>query len=748
MRRAGPSRVQNIRSQLHVLRVRELQLVLADLNLPRSGRKQDLIERIATALEQFEAKATENASNQATAAFYTDQLNNGLRSVNAQMQGSWSNGHNRAPVSTNVTPPPTTPSPTNAYAPYPPTARGVMRPHHPAAYGQLPSAANYRMPQHPPPHVAPPIPVGAMAAVEVLRPSTPDALQGARCFCGIGSTLSGKVVTCLHCGLRVHARCHQLVTATTDEWYCEACRAELFDPFLIVSKTILPATFVRFNKSQAPFRIEYVVSDKDLNELYSKREQKPGAMTPGCRELQLRCFAVKEELATGTSWPTTSQISVNGFNLQITQRAPPGQSNPSKVLRELPTNVFPFSRVGRNVIEIRTIENPTIFAFTVQIVEFRDVNELVEEVKAASANITYDEARENVIKSFGGGDDDDEDAIIATCTMLSVRCPLGLCVITLPARGLHCKHLQCFDLKTFLQFNKKARSRAYRCTVCHNFIRATDLRIDPYFKQVLAEVEGEEELEEVEISPDASWKRRVTEDAVQPPPQKKVKQEVVEADTTTSAAATSNGQSSNGNLNDVAPGTSAFAPVEIDLSLSSDEDEGEDDEAGAGTNSATAAPSGDNDLQPASQSSNGTLSDDEVAILTVDNDIWETAPQAGTTQILNGLGPNPGMMPFPLDETIYPTFPAGNTVDLASNVYPMYNLPSVPATTNPYVWDGNDSTSAPTAVSTTGGRNESEVALAGAMASLSQNNTSSRPAASKPPTLSSFDVIDLLSDDE
>lgn len=252
------------------------------------------------------------------------------------------------------------------------------------------------------------------------------------------------------------------------EWYCEKCRAEVFDPFYTVNRTVYEPAFVRFARSASALRIEYVLLDKDLNELYARRDPNPVAMTPGSLELQLRCFALKDDLAAGHCWPATTQLYVNSFGVPLTQRSPPGSANPSKVLRELPANIFQYSRVGRNVIELRTTDNPSLFAFSIQVVEIRNVNDLVTEIIDASKNITYEAAKQEVIKSFGGDDDDDDDGIVATCTMLSIRCPLGLCVINLPARGLHCKHLQCFDLKTFLLFSRKARSKAWRCTVCHN----------------------------------------------------------------------------------------------------------------------------------------------------------------------------------------------------------------------------------------------------------------------------------------
>lgn len=255
------------------------------------------------------------------------------------------------------------------------------------------------------------------------------------------------------------------------EWYCERCRAEIFDPFYTVKRTVLEPTFVRFMRSSSVLRLEYTIHDRDLNELYARRDPNPGAMTAGSLELQLRCFALKDELSAGHCWPATTQLYVNSFGVPLTQRAPPGSANPSKVLRELPANIYQYSRVGRNVIEIRTADNPALFAFEIQVVEIRNVNTLIEEVKEASKNITYESAKQQVIASFGGtadDDDDDDDGIEATCTMMSIRCPLGLCVIDLPARGRNCKHLQCFDLKTFLVFNRKARSKAWRCTVCHN----------------------------------------------------------------------------------------------------------------------------------------------------------------------------------------------------------------------------------------------------------------------------------------
>ncbi|POM61487.1 SUMO ligase [Phytophthora palmivora] len=525
------------------------------------------------------------------------------------------------------------------------------------------------------------------------------------------------------------------------EWYCEMCRAKSYDPFYRVQKTVLDPNFVRFAKPASSFRIEYYITDNDLNNMYAKRDPKPGSMTPGSLELQLRCFALKEDLGTGHCWPASTQLSVNGFGVPITQRAPPGHANPSKVLRELPANVFQYSRIGRNVVDIRTTENPSVFGFMVQIVEVRNINDLVDEVKEASKNLTYESAKQEVIKSFGS---EDEDDVVATVTMLSVRCPLGLCVINLPARGLHCKHLQCFDLKTFMLFSKKARSKAWRCTVCHQFIKASDLRIDPYLKKLLAEVEGEDELEEVEIFPDGSWKRRVEEELVPEPPAKKVKAEQVDA-----AVPSTNSTSTAvvvASASDGTPGSSAAAPVEIDL-LSSDD---EDDNTTTTTASSAVAASADAPI----------LLDDDIDILTVTSDAWDT-PSASAAASSTTNSTNDGncgeYFPFPLDENLFPSngTATSNSGNSSSWMY------SAPANTivNSMPPPASAVASAPITVSPPQDvLNQAESNLASSMASLSRNHNVNNPfdqrqrrqarAPPKPTTMpNDMDIICILDSD-
>ena len=57
-----------------------------------------------------------------------------------------------------------------------------------------------------------------------------------------------------------------------------------------------------------------------------------------------------------------------------------------------------------------------------------------------------------------------EDGVEQTAIKVSLKCPITFRRIMLPARGHECKHIQCFDLESYLQLNTERGS--WRCPVC------------------------------------------------------------------------------------------------------------------------------------------------------------------------------------------------------------------------------------------------------------------------------------------
>lgn len=58
----------------------------------------------------------------------------------------------------------------------------------------------------------------------------------------------------------------------------------------------------------------------------------------------------------------------------------------------------------------------------------------------------------------------DADGVEQTSVKISLKCQITFRRITLPARGSECRHIQCFDLESYLQLN--AERGMWKCPVC------------------------------------------------------------------------------------------------------------------------------------------------------------------------------------------------------------------------------------------------------------------------------------------
>lgn len=95
----------------------------------------------------------------------------------------------------------------------------------------------------------------------------------------------------------------------------------------------------------------------------------------------------------------------------------------------------------------------------------------------------------------------DSDFLIETTTLkVALLCPLMKCRIHFPARGRQCKHVQCFDLESYLLMNEK--KPGWLCPVCDGPAPYESLIIDGLFKSIL---EKEKTTEEIEFTPDGEW---------------------------------------------------------------------------------------------------------------------------------------------------------------------------------------------------------------------------------------------------
>lgn len=70
-----------------------------------------------------------------------------------------------------------------------------------------------------------------------------------------------------------------------------------------------------------------------------------------------------------------------------------------------------------------------------------------------------------------------EDAeIVATSSIMSLKCPLSTLRIEVPCRSSVCSHNQCFDASSFLQLQEQAPT--WTCPVCNKAAAYEHLQVD------------------------------------------------------------------------------------------------------------------------------------------------------------------------------------------------------------------------------------------------------------------------------
>jgi hypothetical protein len=135
------------------------------------------------------------------------------------------------------------------------------------------------------------------------------------------------------------------------------------------------------------------------------------------------------------------------------------------------------------------------FCIMVQLGYFTSLSDMRERVINQSSN-DPSASRKKMMQSFQNSDD-----IACMEDELSLRCKISMARIRTPAKGLNCRHLQCFDLDTFLEFAR--RHSNWLCPNCDQPLCASDLRVDALFKQALVSVSPE--ADRCRVLPDGTF---------------------------------------------------------------------------------------------------------------------------------------------------------------------------------------------------------------------------------------------------
>lgn len=197
---------------------------------------------------------------------------------------------------------------------------------------------------------------------------------------------------------------------------------------------------------------------------------------------------------THIAFPYQTAMSINGKPYTESLRGlknKPGTTRPADITKY--TN-----KTATNTIEVHVSDPADLFMMRLYLASPISVDDIVKQVMGRSKIKKQDTV--NHIKNHGTDDDIEELSIV-----VNLKCPLAGSRISVPARSVHCKHFECFDLTSFILLQQQATT--WRCPICNESIKFEDLAVDEYMQDVLENVKVYD-ISEVEFLPeDGTWKK-------------------------------------------------------------------------------------------------------------------------------------------------------------------------------------------------------------------------------------------------
>uniref|UniRef100_A0A4W5RFG2 Zinc finger, MIZ-type containing 2 n=1 Tax=Hucho hucho TaxID=62062 RepID=A0A4W5RFG2_9TELE len=247
-----------------------------------------------------------------------------------------------------------------------------------------------------------------------------------------------------------------------------------------------------------PFRLEHNLAVS--NHAFQLRDSvyKTLMMRPDL-ELQFKCYH-HEDRQMNTNWPASVQVSVNATPLTI-ERGDNKTSHKPLYLKQV-------CQPGRNTIQITVTACCCSHLFVLQLVHRPSVRSVLQGLMKKRL-LPAEHCVSKIKRNFNSGTIpgttglNGEDGVEQTAIKVSLKCPITFRRIQLPARGHDCRHIQCFDLESYLQLN--CERGTWRCPVCNKSALLEGLEVDQYMLGILIYIQNSD-YEEITIDPVCGWR--------------------------------------------------------------------------------------------------------------------------------------------------------------------------------------------------------------------------------------------------
>ncbi|KAE9538038.1 hypothetical protein AGLY_006010 [Aphis glycines] len=176
------------------------------------------------------------------------------------------------------------------------------------------------------------------------------------------------------------------------------------------------------------------------------------------------------------------------------------------------TEYVRLSPINCNDITINWIPDDKKYVFSMFLVKKLTTETLIKKLQDKGGR-TIEETKNIIIKKLTN---DDPELATTSTYRFSLLCPLGRTRMKIPAKSIHCDHLQCFDARIFILMNEKKPT--WRCPTCNKPCLYNDLLVENYFLDIVSSPTLKDCTNEVEILPDGTWrmyeeikKRKITD---------------------------------------------------------------------------------------------------------------------------------------------------------------------------------------------------------------------------------------------
>ncbi|KFZ03405.1 hypothetical protein V502_10976 [Pseudogymnoascus sp. VKM F-4520 (FW-2644)] len=228
------------------------------------------------------------------------------------------------------------------------------------------------------------------------------------------------------------------------------------------------------------------------------------------KSLRVMAFCTSDPgMRQDISFPHQSEIKVNGGDVKANLRGlknKPGSTRPvdlTPYLRLKPPT-YPnkiemtyalTTKASPDLLESAIVATPTTtFYFMVYVVKTVPVEELRKKIENGKKL-----SKESVINEMVSKAADPD--IVATSTVLSLKCPLSTLRMDLPCRSTACRHNQCFDATSYLQLQEQGPT--WLCPICNNSATFETLAVDDYVRDIITNTPRS--VDQVTIEPDGKW---------------------------------------------------------------------------------------------------------------------------------------------------------------------------------------------------------------------------------------------------